>query len=316
MLIDQLRGIAQRRRARPRADIDWRRWPRSRPSPGRSTPPSSGTTLIHEHLRPATRRCAPSGRSAARSAHRPEPVEVAPDGVLDVAVKAARGAGRARGQDDLRPELHVPRPRRRASCAGSRRRPACRSSPAPASTPTTTCRCSSPRATPTQIADLFVARHRARASRAPTIKAAFIKCAADEPGRHRERREGPPRRGARQPRAPARRSWPTRGPASETGPRQVEIFDEEGVDPSKVQIAHTGDTDDLDYIERPARQGRLHRHGPLRARDVPALRAAQRDRAGAARARLRRADVPLGRLLRDARLVPARGRSSRWSPPG
>jgi phosphotriesterase-related protein len=39
-------------------------------------------------------------------------------------------------------------------------------------------------------------------------------------------------------------------PASETGPRQVEIFLEEGVAPEKIQIAHTGDTDDLDYIER------------------------------------------------------------------
>ena len=39
-------------------------------------------------------------------------------------------------------------------------------------------------------------------------------------------------------------------PASETGPRQVELFEEEGVDLAKVQIAHTGDTDDLDYIER------------------------------------------------------------------
>jgi phosphotriesterase-related protein len=38
-------------------------------------------------------------------------------------------------------------------------------------------------------------------------------------------------------------------PASETGPRQVEVFEEEGVDLSRVQIAHTGDTDDLDYIE-------------------------------------------------------------------
>ena len=38
-------------------------------------------------------------------------------------------------------------------------------------------------------------------------------------------------------------------PASNTGPRQVEIFLEEGVDPAKIQIAHTGDTDDLDYIE-------------------------------------------------------------------
>jgi phosphotriesterase-related protein len=39
-------------------------------------------------------------------------------------------------------------------------------------------------------------------------------------------------------------------PASETGPRQIEIFEEEGVDLSRVQLAHTGDTDDLDYIER------------------------------------------------------------------
>ena len=39
-------------------------------------------------------------------------------------------------------------------------------------------------------------------------------------------------------------------PASGTGPEQMRIFAEEGVDPAKVQIAHTGDTDDLDYIER------------------------------------------------------------------
>jgi phosphotriesterase-related protein len=30
----------------------------------------------------------------------------------------------------------------------------------------------------------------------------------------------------------------------------MRIFSEEGVDPAKVQIAHTGDTDDLDYIEK------------------------------------------------------------------
>ena len=38
-------------------------------------------------------------------------------------------------------------------------------------------------------------------------------------------------------------------PASGTGTEQMRIFKEEGVDPAKVQIAHTGDTDDLDYIE-------------------------------------------------------------------
>jgi phosphotriesterase-related protein len=30
----------------------------------------------------------------------------------------------------------------------------------------------------------------------------------------------------------------------------MRIFTEEGVDPAKVQVAHTGDTDDLDYIEK------------------------------------------------------------------
>ena len=44
-------------------------------------------------------------------------------------------------------------------------------------------------------------------------------------------------------------------PASDTGPRQIEIFEQEGVDLSKVQIAHTGDTDDLDYIERLLEKG-------------------------------------------------------------
>ena len=39
-------------------------------------------------------------------------------------------------------------------------------------------------------------------------------------------------------------------PASGTGLEQMRIFEEEGVDPAKVQVAHTGDTDDLDYIER------------------------------------------------------------------
>ena len=39
-------------------------------------------------------------------------------------------------------------------------------------------------------------------------------------------------------------------PASENGLEQMRIFEEEGVDPAKVQIAHTGDTDDLDYIEQ------------------------------------------------------------------
>jgi len=81
------------------------------------------------------------------------------------------------------------------------------------------------------------------------IKAAFIKCAADEPGVN-ERVEKVHRAAAR---ASAKTGVPVMAhsrPASNTGPRQVEILLEEGVTPEKIQIAHTGDTDDLDYIER------------------------------------------------------------------
>ena len=38
-------------------------------------------------------------------------------------------------------------------------------------------------------------------------------------------------------------------PASRRGLEQMAIFTEEGVDPKLVIVAHTGDTDDLDYIE-------------------------------------------------------------------
>jgi phosphotriesterase-related protein len=81
------------------------------------------------------------------------------------------------------------------------------------------------------------------------IKAAFIKCAADEPG-VTENIEKVHRAAAR---ASVQTGAPIMAhsrPASDTAPRQIEIFEEEGVDLSRVQIAHTGDTDDLEYIER------------------------------------------------------------------
>jgi phosphotriesterase-related protein len=79
-------------------------------------------------------------------------------------------------------------------------------------------------------------------------KAAFIKVAADEPG-VTENIEKTHRAAAR---ASVRTGKPIMAhtrPASNTGPRQIEIFLEEGVDPAKIHMAHTGDTDDLDYIE-------------------------------------------------------------------
>lgn len=80
------------------------------------------------------------------------------------------------------------------------------------------------------------------------IKAAFIKCAADEPGitPNIEKIHRAAARASLQTGAPI---MAHSRPASNTGPRQVEILLEEGVAPEKIQIAHTGDSDDLDYIE-------------------------------------------------------------------
>jgi phosphotriesterase-related protein len=81
------------------------------------------------------------------------------------------------------------------------------------------------------------------------IKPGFIKCAADEPG-ITPNIEKVHRAAAR---ASIQTGLPIMAhsrPASGTGPEQMRIFTEEGVDPAKVQIAHTGDTDDLDYIEK------------------------------------------------------------------
>ena len=44
-------------------------------------------------------------------------------------------------------------------------------------------------------------------------------------------------------------------PASDTAPRQIEIFEEEGVDLASVQIAHCGDSPDADYVERLLQKG-------------------------------------------------------------
>jgi phosphotriesterase-related protein len=86
------------------------------------------------------------------------------------------------------------------------------------------------------------------------IKAAFIKCAADAPG-VTENIEKVHRAAARASKRTGAPIMAHSRPASNTGPRQVEILLEEGVAPEKIQIAHTGDTDDLDYIEGLLQQG-------------------------------------------------------------
>jgi len=98
------------------------------------------------------------------------------------------------------------------------------------------------------IADVFV-HDIEHGIQGTEVKAAFLKTACDAPGMipnveklHRA-----------VSRASLRTGVPIMAhsqPSSGTGLEQVRVFEEEGVDPNKVQIAHTGDTDDLDYIEK------------------------------------------------------------------
>ncbi|HEY4897809.1 MAG TPA: hypothetical protein VII01_17195 [Solirubrobacteraceae bacterium] len=80
------------------------------------------------------------------------------------------------------------------------------------------------------------------------IKAAFLKCAADAAGvtEHVEKIHRAVARASLQTGAPIMaHSMPAVG----TGPRQVDIFAEEGLDMAKVQIAHCGDSEDVEYIQ-------------------------------------------------------------------
>ena len=80
------------------------------------------------------------------------------------------------------------------------------------------------------------------------VKAAFLKTAADEPGITPDV-EKVHRAAARASNRTGRPIMAHSRPASRTGLDQMRIFREEGVPAGKVMIAHTGDTDDLDYIE-------------------------------------------------------------------
>ena len=98
-----------------------------------------------------------------------------------------------------------------------------------------------------QVADLFV-HDIEEGIQGTDVKAAFIKCACDEPGML----PGVEKVHRAAARASVRTGLPIMAhsrPANRTGLDQMKVFEEEGVDPARVQIAHTGDTDDLDYIE-------------------------------------------------------------------
>jgi phosphotriesterase-related protein len=80
------------------------------------------------------------------------------------------------------------------------------------------------------------------------VKAAFLKCAVDEPG-ITEDVEKVLRAVARTSKATGVPIMAHSHPATRRGLEIMDVFDEEEVDPRTVQIAHTGDTDDLEYIE-------------------------------------------------------------------
>jgi phosphotriesterase-related protein len=99
-----------------------------------------------------------------------------------------------------------------------------------------------------EMAELFVA-DLDRGIQGTDIRAAFIKCAADAQGvtPNIEKVHRAAARASVQTGAPIMaHTHPTTG----TELRQIEILTEEGAAPETIQLAHTGDTDDLDHIER------------------------------------------------------------------
>ena len=81
------------------------------------------------------------------------------------------------------------------------------------------------------------------------IRAGFLKCAMDHPGLTDdvEMLHRAVARAAVQTGAPV---MAHSNPAHETGLVQMRLLVEEGVPPEQIQIAHAGDTDDLDILER------------------------------------------------------------------
>jgi phosphotriesterase-related protein len=205
-----------------------------------------GTTLIHEHLLARDEGIHAQWPHLPTGGLDPEPVEVPPERVFEIAVGCARGVLDRGVRTICDPSCMF-----LGRDIGFMRRVA-------EETDVQVVPCTGiytydhlPTGLLTRdadaIADLFV--HDIETGIQGTeIKAAFIKCAADEPGVN-ENVEKIHRAAAR---ASMRTGAPIMAhsrPASNTAPRQIEIFEEEGVELGRVQIAHTGDSDDLDYIE-------------------------------------------------------------------
>jgi len=86
------------------------------------------------------------------------------------------------------------------------------------------------------------------------VKAGVIKCAADEPGVTPDV-ERILRAAAKAHRATGVHIATHTHAASEVGLKQQDIFEDEGVDLSRVVIGHCGDSDDIEYIESVLKRG-------------------------------------------------------------
>jgi phosphotriesterase-related protein len=213
-----------------------------------------GTTLVHEHLLARDEAVHLQWPHLGTGGLDPEPVEVPPDGVFDVAVGCAHGLVERGVRSICDPTaMYLGRDAsfmRRVSEQARLQVVACTGIYTYDHLPMFF-----QSRDEDFMADCFV--HDIDVGIQGTeIKSAFIKCAADEPGVtptiekvHRAAARASIRTGA--PIMAHSR------PASDTAPRQLDIFEEEGVDLGRVQVAHTGDTDDLDYIERLLQRGVL-----------------------------------------------------------
>ena len=99
-----------------------------------------GTTLIHEHLVFRDEAVLAEWPHAGTVKESEPPVTVDDDGAYQAAVEAASAAVERGVKTIGEPTAMFGGPRRAVLAAGSPTRPASRSCPAPASTPTTTCR--------------------------------------------------------------------------------------------------------------------------------------------------------------------------------
>ena len=289
-------------------------WRPSRPSPARSTPTSSGTTL--DPRAPDLPRRGGRDLVAPRRVRGPRrpAARLGPDELHEAAMRERTRRRRARGarRSASRPAMFLGRDVEFSRAGRRGDRPPGRALHR-ASTPTTTCRRSSSPATRTR-SPTCSSTTSSRGSRAPRSRPRSSSARPTSPG-VTENIEKVHRAVAR---ASVRTGAPIMAhsrPASQTGLRADRDLRGGGrrpvEGPDRPHRRHRRPR----LHRAAAREGRLHRHGPLRPRDLPADRAAQRDRARAARARLRRPHVPLAGLLRDARLVPGRGRASSCWPP-